>query len=75
MLEKTDFLVGSENIEMNNKYTLHMDADQKDLFVKALEKYSQMSLGQTGEEFDAAKKLFESVKRSRNATTINLVGE
>jgi hypothetical protein len=54
-------------------HTIILDSGQKAIVLKALEKYSQLTLGQTGPEFDAAKKLYANISRARG-TTINVSG-
>lgn len=57
-------------------YTIIVNESQKKLIIKALEKYSQMALGQTGPEFNAAKQLFASLaKQPAYNTTINIAGD
>ena len=40
-----------------DQYTILIDQEQKAIIAKALEKFSQMHLGQTHAEYEAAKKL------------------
>lgn len=55
-------------------YTLIINKEQKQLIAKALEKFSEMHLGQTQAEYEAAKKLHKSVSRIKPDTINNLTG-
>jgi len=57
-----------------NNYTLIINDEQKQIITKALEKFSQLHLGQTQAEYEAAKKLanaFAKVIDNKYGTSIN----
>lgn len=68
--EKTDSHAGSEDI-MDT--TIILDNEQKAILLKSLEKFSQLALGQTGPEFEAAKKLYSNIAKAKGST-INVSG-
>ncbi len=49
--------VATQHKYIMDQYTLIINHEQKHVIAKALEKFSQMHLGQTHEEYEAAKKL------------------
>lgn len=51
-----------------NHYTLIIDKEQKQIIAKALEKFSEMHLGQTMAEYEAAKKLHKAVVTTKDSS-------
>lgn len=64
------FYVRPQHKYSMDQYTLTINKDHKDIIVKALEKFSQMHLGQTIGEREAAKKLLLAITKSKG-TIIN----
>jgi hypothetical protein len=53
-------------------YTLQVNSKQKELIAKALEKFGQLTIGQTLHEQDYAKKLSVQFEKNKHSTVIDL---
>jgi hypothetical protein len=55
-----------------SNYTIHVSKDQKELIVAALEKVAQLTMGQTFQDQQHARKLLGHFTKNKNSTTIDL---